>query len=78
MWWVRPLIVMLRLARLDNPYQPIWVKCRLIETAKLGLSLAGQCKCMHNEENPCLKVDKDNTTIYSIPTIEGYVEHILE
>ena len=44
----------------------------------LGLSLVDQCKCMHNEENPCLKVDKDNTTIYSIPTIEGYVEHTLE
>ena len=59
MWWVHPPIVTLRLARLQNPYQPIWVKCGLAETVKLGLSLANQCKCMHNEENPCLKVDKD-------------------
>ena len=35
------------------------VKCKLVETVKLGLSLANQCKCMHNEENPCLKADKD-------------------
>ena len=59
-YWMHTLaIVTLRLARLQNPYQPIWVKCGLAETVKLGLSLADQCKCMHNEENPCLKADKD-------------------
>ena len=78
MWWVRPLIVMLRLARLQNPYQLIWVKWGLAETVKLGLSLADQCKCMHREENPCLKADKDNTTIYSIPTTRGSVERAIE
>ena len=63
MWWVCPLIVTLRLARIQNPYQAIWVKCMLAETIKLGLSLAYQCKFMHSEENPCLKADQDNTTI---------------
>ena len=33
---------------------------------------------MHNEENPCLKDDKDNTTIYSIPTAEGSIECTIE
>ena len=42
------------------------------------MSLADQCKCMHNEENPCLKADKDNTTIYSIPTTKGSVERAIE
>ena len=78
MWWVRPLIVTLRLARLPNPYQPIWFKCGLVETVKLGMSLADQCKFMHSEENPCLKDDKDNTTIYSIPTTGGSVECAIE
>ena len=44
----------------------------------LGLSLADQCKCMHNKENPCLKDDKNNTTIYSIPTTGGSVERAIE
>ena len=33
---------------------------------------------MHIEENPCLKADQDNTTIYSIPTTGGSVEHAIE
>ena len=53
------VIVTLRLARLQNPYQPIWVKCGLDETVKLGLSLADQWKCMHSKANPCLKADKE-------------------
>ena len=44
----------------------------------LGLSLAYQCKCMHNEENPCLKANKDNTTIYSIPTTGGSDQRAIE
>ena len=44
-YWMHTLaIVMLRLARFQNPYKPIWVKFRLAETVKLGLSLANQCK----------------------------------
>ena len=44
-YWMHTLeIVTLRLARLQNPYKPIWVKCRLAETVKLDLSLADQCK----------------------------------
>ena len=59
-YWMHTLaIVMVRLARLQNPYQPIWVKCELAETVKMGLSLVDQCKCMHNEENPCLTADKE-------------------
>ena len=59
MWWVCRLILTLRSASLQNPYHPIWVKCGLAETVKLGLSLADQCKCMHIEENPCLKADTE-------------------
>ena len=33
---------------------------------------------MHSEENPCLKADKDNTTIYYIPTTGGSVERVIE
>ena len=44
----------------------------------LGLLLADQCKCMHSEENPCLKYDKDNTSIYFIPTTGGSFEHAIE
>ena len=33
---------------------------------------------MHNKENPCLKADKDNTPIYSIPTTGGSVEHAIK
>ena len=44
----------------------------------LGLSLVDQCKCMHIKENPCLKADKYNTTIYSIPTTGGSVQRAIE